>query len=92
MLINKHLIIYYIILEQRKNSPTKELFRLLFSCSRDINYTRLPTNMAIGSNKIKRTFNTINNLSFSFIPKIKPISPIIGQTNIDVSPVGLKLV
>ena len=48
--------------------------------------------MAIGSNKIKSRFNTINNLSFSFTPNIKPISPIIGQTNIDVSPVGLKFV
>ena len=48
--------------------------------------------MAIGNNKIKSIFNIINNLSLSFIPNIKPISPIIGQTNIDVNPVGLRLV
>ena len=48
--------------------------------------------MAIGSNKINIIFNTINNLSFTFAPNIKPISPIIGQTNIDVSPVGFRLV
>lgn len=48
--------------------------------------------MAIGSNKINIIFNTINNLSFSFTPNIEPISPIIGQTKIDVSPVGLILV
>lgn len=29
-----------------------------------------------------------NNLSFSFTPNINPISPIIGQKDIDVSPVG----
>lgn len=48
--------------------------------------------MAIGSNKINIIFNTINNLSFTFTPNIKPISPIIGQTNIDVSPVGFRFV
>ena len=45
--------------------------------------------MAIGSNKINIIFNPINNLSFTFTPNIEPISPIIGKTNIDVSPVGL---
>lgn len=48
--------------------------------------------MAIGSNKVNIIFNTINNLSFTFTPNIKPISPIIEQTNIDVSTVGLMLV
>lgn len=42
--------------------------------------------------KIKSIFNTINNLVFSLIPNIDPTSPIIGQTNIDVSPVGFKFV
>ena len=84
--------LYHSGAKKEKNSPTKELFRLLFSCFSRITYIRWPTNIAIGSNVIKRMFNTINNLSFSFIPNIKPTSPTIGQTNIDVSPVGLRLV
>ena len=73
MLINKYLIIYYIILEQRKNSPTKELLKSLSCHSSRIIYIRLTTNIAIVINKIKTILNTINNLSFSFTPTIKRI-------------------
>ena len=51
-----------------------------------------PQSLAKVNDKIKSIFNTINNLYFSFTQNIKPISPIIEQINIDVSPVALRLV
>lgn len=51
-----------------------------------------PINIMIGSNKISNRFNTINNPSFFLIPNINPTTSIIGQTKIEASPVGLRLV
>lgn len=48
--------------------------------------------MTSGNIIIKRKFNIPNKTDFSLIAKIRPISPIILQTNKLVSPVGLKFV